>query len=167
MTIEYFPKLKNQFEAYDHFLKTRKSYRIIKKALGFILLFVGLLEIVISVLGKMGFAYIILGTLFSIFGFFEGTGILSIGKLRVLIYFKSEMLAQKKQCIQISNECINYKIDNAESRIEWSFYKQYIESPNTFILIASKYHYTVLPKEAFMGDEINNLRELLVKKFKD
>ena len=53
-----------------------------------------------------------------------------------------------------------------KSEMKWDFYKGFMETPNTILLLYNEgKHYAVLPKESFTENSLEEFRELLKQKF--
>ena len=58
-------------------------------------------------------------------------------------------------------------LKDIKSDIDWNYYKDFIETPNTVLLLYGKKQYSVIPKKAFDNTELGNFILLLKNKFQN
>ena len=160
--VKYTPSLKDHIEAYTAYEKNF-SRRKIDKIVAIVLIAEGLYLSVSSIYLKQFTSISIFAILFILFGILEIAGFLDIGKLVCMIRFKTNPKFKGLQKIKFSENGLHYETIGIKSDIEWNFYKNFLESENTIILIFGKRQYSVIPKSIFKKDELNSL----IKHIKD
>ena len=155
ISIKYTGKLEDYYEAEKYFRKKKKTYKI-DKIFEILLIILGIYMIFMKnhILGGI---FIILGTIF-----FTGLS----EKFVTKIYFTKYIKKRGFQELIFSDEKIIYALNDIKSEMKWDFYNGYIETPNTFLLLYhERKHYSVLPKESFSGNSLEEFRKLLKQKF--
>lgn len=155
ITIKYTSKIENYYEAEKYFRKKKKTAKIDK-----------ILEILVIIFGiyMIFMKNYILGGIFVIFGIIFFTGLSE--KFVTKIYFTKYLKKRGLQELVFSDEKIIYTVKDIKSEMKWDFYKGFMETPNTILLLYNEgKHYAVLPKESFTGNSLEEFRELLKQKF--
>ena len=155
ITIKYTSKLENYHEAEKYFRKKKKTAKIDK-----------IFEILLIVLGiyMISMKNYILGGIFIIFGVIFFTGLSE--RLVTKIYFTKYLKKRGLQELVFSDEKIIYTVKGIKSEMKWDFYKGFMETPNTILLLYNEgKHYAVLPKESFTRNSLEEFQKLLEQKF--
>jgi hypothetical protein len=153
--IEYRAKLENYFEAAKYFARIKKKRNIFDRIMEIVLILIGIFQIVMGNF-LLGIIFIVAGIIFFL-GFLEK----SVTYLHFKIYI-SKLGIQK---LTISQDKINYMRKDIKSEIEWNYYKGFIETPNTVLLLYGKKYYSVIPKDAFTNEELKRFIGLVSEKF--
>ena len=162
IAIEYTAELKNYIEAEKYFQKSKKKKYIFDKAMEIVFTLMGIFMIASGLFFKEVLS--ILGGIISVLIcviFLSGISTIAFSWL----YFKLHISRRGVQKLQISDEKIRYEIKDMNSEIGWSYYKNFLETPETILLLYSKRHYAVVPKKVFQGKDLEHLISLLNKKF--
>ncbi len=65
------------------------------------------------------------------------------------------------QKVRFTSEGLEYNIENAFSKITWTFYEYFFETKLAFVLVYEKSLYSIFPKSAIAEKDIEELRSLL------
>ncbi len=153
--IEYYADIKNYFEAAKYFTKSKIKRNIFDKIMEIFVLLIGGFMLIT---GKF-----LIGIIFLIFGLLFMLGILE--KAVTYMYFKMYIAKIGCQKLLISEDKIKYERKDINSDIDWNYYKGFMETPSTILLLYGKKYYSVIPKDAFSGNELENFILLLCEKF--
>ena len=153
--IEYYADIKNYFEAAKYFTKSKIKRNIFDKIMEIFVLLIGGFMLIT---GKF-----LIGIIFLIFGLLFMLGILE--KAVTYMYFKMYTAKIGCQKLFISEDKIKYKRKDINSDIDWNYYKGFMETPGTILLLYGKKYYSVIPKDAFSGNELEKFILLLCEKF--
>ncbi len=153
--IEYYADIKNYFEAAKYFTKSKIKRNIFDKIMEIFVLLIGGFMLIT---GKF-----LIGIIFLIFGLLFILGILE--KAVTYMYFKMYIAKIGCQKLFISEDKIKYERKDINSDIDWNYYKGFMETPGTILLLYGKKYYSVIPKDAFSGNELENFISLLCEKF--
>ena len=153
--LEYHADMKNYFEAAKYFTKSKIKRNIFDR----------IMEIVVLLIGIFMFTTgnFILGVIFVIFSLLFILRIFEKGV--TYLYFKIYISKMGIQKLFISHDKMRYKREDISSEIEWSYYKGFIETPNTVLLLYGKRYYSVIPKAAFSEGELKKFLLLLQEIF--
>ena len=153
--IEYNAEVKNYFEAAKYFAKSRRKRNIFDKIMVVFIILAGIIQFPTG--------NFILGIILTAGGILLSLGV--VEKIVTYIYFKLYVSKIGKQKLFISENKIKYEIKNINSEIEWSYYQDFIETPNTIMLLYRKKYYSVLPKNAFSKEDLKKFIILIHEKF--
>ena len=155
--VEYQADIKNYFEAAEYYRKNKMKKNIFDRIME---IFVVLIGIYMLTIGNF-----ILGIIFVVFGVLLLLRILE--KAVTYLYFKMYIAKRGTQKLFISNEKMRYVLKDIKSDVDWNYYKDFIETPNTVLLLYGKKQYSVIPKKAFDNTELGNFILLLKNKFQN
>ena len=153
--IEYYADIKNYFEAAKYFTKSKIKRNVFDKIMEIFVLLIGVFMLTIG--------NFLLGIIFLVFGIIFMLNIFE--KIVTYMYFKMYTAKIGCQKLLISEEKIRYEQKSINSDIDWNYYKGFIETPNTILLLYGKKYYSVIPKNAFGADELEKFILLLCEKF--
>ena len=153
--IEYLAKTENYFEAAKYFARSKKKRNIFERIMEIVLILIGIFQIVTGNF-LLGIIFIVAGIIFFL-GFLE--------KFVTYLHFKIYISKLGLQKLTISRDKINYMTKDIKSEIEWSYYKGFIETPGTVLLLYGKKYYSVIPKNAFSSEELKKFIQLISEKF--
>jgi YcxB-like protein len=107
----------------------------------------------------------------------RATGLMAIGlglifllfdlvlwKILAARYYNKNPSLQKDYRVQFDEEGVEYWAQDMHSKSGWSNVLRWQESENLILLYPSTRIFTMLPKRAFAPGEVDQLRELLVRK---
>ena len=153
--LEYRADIKNYFEAAKYFMKSKIKRNIFDR----------IMEIVVLLIGIFMFTTgnFILGVIFVIFSLLFILRIFEKGV--TYLYFKIYISKMGIQKLFISHDKMRYEREDISSEIGWSYYKGFIETPNTVLLLYGKRNYSVIPKAAFSEGELEKFISLLQEIF--
>ena len=153
--IEYYADIKNYFEAAKYYAKSKIKRNIFDKIMEVFVLLIGVFMLTIGNF-LLGIIFLIFGIIF-ILKIFE--------KTMIYLYFKMYTAKIGCQKLFISADKIRYEQKDINSDIDWNYYKGFIETPNTILLLYGKKYYSVIPKDAFSSNELEKFILLLCEKF--
>ena len=153
--IEYTADIKNYFEAAEYFKKSKMKTNILDRIMEIFLILIGIFMFIIG--------NFLLGTVFIVFGILFI--LRSPEKAVTYVYFKIYIAKKGIQKLFISRDIIKYQAKDVSSDIDWNYYKGFIETPNTVLLLYGKRYYSVIPKDAFSNIELENFILTLREKF--
>jgi hypothetical protein len=104
-----------------------------------------------------GLVGIVLGLFFLLFDFV-------LWKILAARYFKKNPSLQKEFRVQLDEDGVEYWAQDMHSKSGWSNLLRWQESKNLILLYPNTRIFTMLPKRAFAPGEVDQLRELLVRK---
>jgi hypothetical protein len=142
----------------DLFTATLSYYgrlgRVLRTALGAVLLLLGL--IVLLAPGSRLLAWFLIP--YSALVFFTPR---INAWMTVRRYFSNPGLGKNIEC-RLTDEGTNARTEVGEGSQKWDFYKTWMESPDSFMLIVYKGYFVGLPKRAFASEQdISTLRDFL------
>ena len=153
--IEYYADIKNYFEAAKYYTKSKIKRNIFDKIMEIFVLLIGIFMFTIGDF-ILGMIFVIFSLLFILRIFEKGV---------TYLYFKIYISKMGIQKLFISHDKMRYKREDISSEIEWSYYKGFIETPNTVLLLYGKRYYSVIPKAAFSEGELKKFLLLLQEIF--
>ncbi len=161
--IEYVPSLKNHMEAYETY-ESSTTIRKVEKIIAITLIIFGAMFVAYSFYINLFFKLRMILILIMFFIILDVLDLLDIAKLIYKIRFKQNPKFKNKQKIKFTEEKIFYETNKIKSELEWTFYKKFLESKNTLILIFGKRQYSVIPKSAFREEEVIILKNFIQNK---
>ena len=153
--LEYHADMKNYFEAAKYFTKSKIKRNIFDRIMEIVVLLIGIFMFTIGDF-ILGMIFVIFSLLFILRIFEKGV---------TYLYFKIYISKMGIQKLFISHDKMRYKREDISSEIEWSYYKGFIETPNTVLLLYGKRYYSVIPKAAFSEGELKKFISLLQEIF--
>ena len=163
IAIEYIAELKNYIEAEKYFQKSKKEKYIFDKVMETLLVMIGIFVIISGITLKEPIMSYVYGIFFVVIGILFLSGI-SMNAFSWL-YFKLYINRKGVQKLRISDEKIRYEIKDIKTEIGWNYYKNFLETPETILLLYGKRHYAVVPKKVFQGKDLEYFISLLNQKF--
>jgi hypothetical protein len=157
--LEYLPKLKDYFEAYSLY-ESKTVLRKLDKIVSISLIIFGILILSASIINGFKVMNIIFAIIFIIIGVLDFLGFIAFEKIIILVQFKNNKKLKYLQKIRFSENGLEYETQGVRSTIEWTFYQNYYEGKNVFILIYGKRQYSVIPKNEFKN-RLDDFRKLL------
>ena len=142
--LEYHADIKNYFEAAKYFTIRKIKRNIFDKIMEIFLLLIG-----IFMLAAGNYTLGIIFTVFSILFILK-----IMEKAVTYLYFKMYISKLGTQKLIISREKIRYERRDIRSDIDWNYYKGFIETPKTVMLLYGKKRYSLIPKNAFAEGEL-------------
>ena len=153
--IEYYADIKNYYEAAKYYTKSKIKRNIFDRIMETAVILIGIFLLIIG--------NFLTGIIFLIFGILFMLRILE--KAVTYLYFKMYIAKLGCQRLFISDGKIRYERKDINSDIDWSYYKGFMETPNTVLLLYGKRHYSVIPKSSFGDTGLEDFIFLLNKKF--
>lgn len=157
ITAEYAPKFKDYYEADIYFRREDKDRKNVEKVSAYFIFF---LSIVFLILNSFFLAILLfsLGLLF----------LFSWDKyLIVKMNYNRQLRHIKQEKMIFSENVIEYFCDGVQTEIPWNSYGNFLETPNTVVLIYNSFsHYAVIPKSCLNEFELVDLLNLLSSKFR-
>jgi len=163
IAIEYTAELKNYIEAEKYFQKSKKKKYIFDKVMEIVLILTGIFVIISGITLKEPIISNVYGIFFVVIGILFLSGIST--KAFSWLYFKLHISKRGVRKLKISDGKIRYEIKDMNSEIGWSYYKNFLETPKTILLLYGKRHYAVVPKKVFQGKDLEYFISLLNQKF--
>lgn len=79
--------------------------------------------------------------------------------IRILGYFVLPKIRYRKEpkykeeyFLEFDDDGIKFKTESLESKLEWSLYNKVIETEKTYVLVHSRYNFSIIPKKAFLTE---------------
>ena len=145
------------YTAYDDRTKLRKADKIVS----ILLLLAGIAFGILNYFGDFKLSYAIFSAALFLLGIAEWFHWTDLGKLIMVIRYKTDDKFKNHQTLKLSNALIEYSTEKITSTIEWSFYQKYLECKNAFLLIYGKRQYSIIPKAAMTEDQLTEFRKML------
>jgi uncharacterized membrane protein YciS (DUF1049 family) len=79
--------------------------------------------------------------------------------------FKSDKRLQNEISAEILESAMDIRTGNSSARIAWTDCAGWMESENLFLVFQSSRAFNIFPKRSFVGDEVDEFRQLLARKF--
>jgi hypothetical protein len=162
--IEYLSSLNDHLEAYAYY-ENHTTQRKIDKIVSIISILSGLFLIILSMSDFLKYYDLIIAFIFIISGLLGFFGIIDSGKIATVIQFKNNLKFKNIQKIKFTDNDLEYESQGIKSKIDWDFYKKYMESENVILLIYGKKQYSIIPKRSFKKNELDSFKIMLNKKF--
>ena len=162
--IEYYPQLKDYFEANSLYNSNTIHGKIDKFASCFFII-MGIVMIIISIILNYHFVNFIFAIIAIIFGVLNLFGFIDFEKIMIVIQFKKNKKLKYVQKIIFTDNGLEYETQDIKSNINWNIYNRYYEGKNIYILIYGKRQYSVIPKYKF-EDRLDDFRKLINENIK-
>jgi hypothetical protein len=139
---------------------SKTAHGKLDKIVSIALIIFGIFILLTSLVTEFGIANIIFAIIFIIVGILNILGFIDFGKIIIMIQFKNNNKLKYLQKIRFTENGLEYETQGIKSNIEWSFYNNYYEGKNIFILIYGKNQYSVIPKGG-LNNKLDVFRKLL------
>lgn len=153
--IEYRADLKNYYEAGRYFEKRKRLRYKIEKLIEMLIIIFG---VILCSMKKFT-----LGILFLISGIAFITGL--INKSVIFLYYNLYIKKRGLEKLTILEDKLIYEVKNIKSELKWEMYMGFIETPLTILLPYNNSQYSVIPKNAFDNQTLEEFLKLLNRKF--
>ena len=96
-----------------------------------------------------------------------GGVLLLLTVLRLFLWrraFRSTRHLGAETSVAFGDDAIGVKTADGQSRLEWSFYRAFLETDDYFLLYLGRARFSVIPKRAFAPEDVARLARLLGEK---
>lgn len=164
LKIEFKLSVSEFIEAYTEY-DNNTRLRKVDIVVSILLFLVGLVYLFMSLYIQLGTSHLILSIVFLLIGIAEWFHLIDLGKLVQYYRFYSDPKWNHTQMLVFKSDYIEYSTKDICSKIQWSFYSNFLESKNIFLLIYGNRQYSIIPKTSIGLENISEFREFLKKKF--